>query len=197
MRTIQARERGLDLQASSQDISRGTLKVQQEQVKQQREELEERKKRDTPRDSDRREPEKLKINEEKEEELEEAHCGAREDEEEVVEETISNDTWYQNELFESLKKRYEYRVGNVETRIVLNIDQSKVRDFEKHLKINCFNKYIKNFQNYTGRKTQEWMLGIDIDQAEKIIKIAFKDFNNNEVYNEVVLISKQICYFLI
>ena len=43
LRTIQARERGLDLQASSQDISRGTLKVQEEQVKQQREELEERK----------------------------------------------------------------------------------------------------------------------------------------------------------
>ena len=63
------------------------------------EELEERKKRDTPRDSDRREAEKLKINEE-EEELEEAH------EEEVVEETISNDEWYQSELFESLKKRW-------------------------------------------------------------------------------------------
>ena len=63
------------------------------------EELEERRKRDTPRDSDRREAEKLKINEE-EEELEEAQ------EEEVVEETISNDTWYQSELFESLKKRW-------------------------------------------------------------------------------------------
>ena len=48
MRTIQARERGLDLQASSQDISRGTLKVQEEQVKQQREELEERKKPKQP-----------------------------------------------------------------------------------------------------------------------------------------------------
>ncbi len=159
------------------------------------EEIEERKKRDTPRDSDRREAEKLKINEE-EEELDEAHCGDREDEEdpyamarhytqpdsgkygsgrnegkeeeleemyqvydiggnlrdtdaeqaqyaqyekakkkkeeeekrkaafnsakfqreneeleeaqeeEVVEETISNDEWYQNELFESLKKRW-------------------------------------------------------------------------------------------
>ena len=63
------------------------------------EEIEERKKRDTPRDSDRREPEKLKINEE-EKELEEAQ------EKEVVEETISNDEWYQNELFESLKKRW-------------------------------------------------------------------------------------------
>ena len=60
-------------------------------------EIEERKKRDTPRDSDRREPQKLKMNEE---ELEEAQ------EEKVVEETISNDEWYQNELFESLKKRW-------------------------------------------------------------------------------------------
>ena len=67
--------------------------------KKEEEELEERRKRDTPRDSDRREAEKLKINEE-DEELEEAQ------EQEVVEETISNDTWYQNELFESLKKRW-------------------------------------------------------------------------------------------
>ena len=44
------------------------------------EEIEERKKRKTPRDSDRREDVKLKINEE-EEELDEAHCGDREDEE--------------------------------------------------------------------------------------------------------------------
>jgi rubredoxin len=148
------------------------------------EEIEERKKRDTPRDSDRREPEKLKMNEE--EQLEEMHCGGKrhddlepgmrcpmcghvvmaeaeeleeygsagygeylsgydskeqmdaaqaraekaekerkakkartpgktleENEEleeaqkkEVVEETISNDEWYQSELFESLKKRW-------------------------------------------------------------------------------------------
>ena len=66
------------------------------------EELEERRKRDTPRDSDRREPEKLKINEE-EEELEE---NEEEQHEETVEETASNDEWYQNELFESLKKRW-------------------------------------------------------------------------------------------
>lgn len=39
------------------------------------EEIEERKKRDTPRDSDRREPQKLKINEE--EQLEEMHCGGK------------------------------------------------------------------------------------------------------------------------
>ena len=60
-------------------------------------ETNERKKRDTPRDSDRREAEKLKINEEEldeahcgdredEEELEEAHCGAREDDKETPEE---------------------------------------------------------------------------------------------------------------
>jgi len=39
------------------------------------EEIEERKKRDTPRDADRREPEKLKMNEE--EQLEENHCGGK------------------------------------------------------------------------------------------------------------------------
>ena len=52
LRTIQSRERGLDLQASSQDISRGTLKVQEEQVKQQREELEERKNPTQPKAQD-------------------------------------------------------------------------------------------------------------------------------------------------
>ena len=84
--------------------------VEEVNEKEEEEELEERKKRDTPRDADRREAEKLKINEE---ELEEMHCGDRDEEEEleeaqeeVVEETISNDEWYQNELFESLKKRW-------------------------------------------------------------------------------------------
>ena len=32
--------------------------------------------------------------------------GLEEAQEEVVEETVSNDEWYQNELFESLKKRW-------------------------------------------------------------------------------------------
>ena len=54
--------------------------------------MKERKKRDTPRDNTRLEPQKLKINEE--------------DGEEVVEEGVSNDEWYQNELFENLKKRW-------------------------------------------------------------------------------------------
>ena len=54
--------------------------------------MKERKKRDTPRDNTRLEPQKLKINEK--------------DGEEVVEEGVSNDEWYQNELFENLKKRW-------------------------------------------------------------------------------------------
>jgi hypothetical protein len=81
--------------------------------------------------------------------------------------------------FDSLKKRYDYRVGNVETRIVLSVDGAKVREFEKLLKITCFKKYIKNFQNATGRKTQEWMLGIEIDEAEKMIKDMFNSYKNN------------------
>jgi len=93
--------------------------------------LEERKKRDTPRDSDRREDVKLKVNErempEKEpvdpEEVEHAPKAKdakpdprlqeeaveevnEEEEEETVEEATSNDEWYQNELFENLKKRW-------------------------------------------------------------------------------------------
>ena len=63
--------------------------AKEKELKEEEEELEERRKRDTPRDSDRREAEKLKMNEE-----------------EVVEETVSNDEWYQSELFESLKKRW-------------------------------------------------------------------------------------------
>ena len=80
--------------------------------------------------------------------------------------------------FDSLKKRYNYRVGNVETRIVLSVDGAKVREFEKLLKITCFKKYIKNFQNATGRKTQEWMLGIEINEAEKMIKDEFNNYKN-------------------
>tara|TARA_B110000971_G_scaffold198168_1_gene214566 strand:+ start:663 stop:1028 length:366 start_codon:yes stop_codon:yes gene_type:complete len=80
--------------------------------------------------------------------------------------------------FDSLKKRYNYRVGNVETRIVLNIDRAKIREFEKLLKTTCFKKYIKKFQNATGRKTQEWMLGIEIDEAEKMIKDEFNNYKN-------------------
>ena len=83
--------------------------------------------------------------------------------------------------FDSLKKRYDYKVGNVETRIVLSIDEADVKEFEKHLKKNCLKKYINNFQSASGRKTQEWMLGIQIDEAEKIIKDEFKKYKNNEV----------------
>jgi hypothetical protein len=81
--------------------------AKEKELKEEEEELEERKKRDTPRDSDRREAEKLKINEEEEEEEQEELEEAQEEEkEEVVEEIVSNDEWYQDELFESLKKRW-------------------------------------------------------------------------------------------
>ena len=70
------------------------------------EELKERKKRDTPRDSDRREAEKLKVNEDVEELEENEEEQLEETQEETVEEATSNDEWYQNELFESLKKRW-------------------------------------------------------------------------------------------
>ena len=90
------KKRGAAIEKSMANQNESVDEINEEEEE---EELEERKKRDTPRDSDRREAEKLKINEE-EEELDEAQ------EEETVEETTSNDEWYQNELFESLKKRW-------------------------------------------------------------------------------------------
>ena len=100
--------------------------AKEKELKEEEEELEERRKRDTPRDSDRREPEKLKINEDEEleeitiaagggntgdreeEDLDEMHCpsGEREEEEEAMEEAVSNDQWYHGELFESLVKKW-------------------------------------------------------------------------------------------
>ena len=62
----------------------------------------------------------------------------------------------------------------------LNIDDKIVKEFEKHLKTNCFKQFIVNYQNSTGRKTQEWMLGINIDIAEKIIKEEFRKLYTNK-----------------
>ena len=87
------------------------LEPQKLKVQESEEELEERKKRDTPRDSEgRREAPKLKVNEEEDPKPEDdPEVDPREKEEEIqetVEETISNDQWYQNELFESLTKKW-------------------------------------------------------------------------------------------
>ena len=76
----------------------------------------------------------------------------------------------------SLIKRYEYRVGNVNVKIVLEVDKNKIIQFEKHLKQNCFKEFIKNYQESTGRTTKEWMYGINIDKAEKIILMELKKF---------------------
>jgi hypothetical protein len=76
----------------------------------------------------------------------------------------------------SLIKRYEYRVGNVNVKIVLEVDKNKIKEFEKHLKHNCFKEFIKNYQELTGRVTKEWMYGININRAEKIILMELKKF---------------------
>ena len=119
------KKRGAAIEKSMANQNESVDEINEEEEE---EELEERRKRDTPRDSDRREAEKLKINEE-EEELEEITIaggdGDREEEEELdeigaqepyvdgdreeeedLEETISNDEWYQNQLFESLTKKW-------------------------------------------------------------------------------------------
>ena len=82
---------------------------------------------------------------------------------------------WENDI-KSLIKRYEYRVGNVNVKIVLEEDKNKIIQFEKHLKQNCFKEFIKNYQELTGRTTKEWMYGINIDQAEKIILMELKKF---------------------
>jgi hypothetical protein len=76
----------------------------------------------------------------------------------------------------SLIKRYEYRVGNVNVKIVLEVDKNKIKGFEKHLKNNCFKEFIKNYQELTGRVTKEWMYSINIYQAEQIIIKEAKKF---------------------
>ncbi len=83
---------------------------------------------------------------------------------------------WENDI-KSLIKRYEYRVGNVNVKIVLEVDKNQIIKFEKHLKQNCLKKFIKNYQESTGRTTKEWMYGISIDQAEKIILMELKKLN--------------------
>ena len=75
---------------------------------------------------------------------------------------------WENDI-KSLIKRYEYRVGNVNVKIVLEVDKNKIIHFEKHLKQNCFKEFIKNYQGLTGRTTKEWMYGINFYAAEQII----------------------------
>ena len=82
---------------------------------------------------------------------------------------------------DSLRKRYEYRVGNVEVRIVIKIDSNILESFENHLKYNCFSKYVRNFQNKTNRKTKEWMLGIDINHAEGITLDEYSKYINHDL----------------
>ena len=69
------------------------------------EELEERKKRDNPR-NDKGIPQRLKINEEEHEEEEEDVVEEVEEIEAGAEINESNDQWYQRNLFENLTKKW-------------------------------------------------------------------------------------------
>ena len=55
---------------------------------------------------------------------------------------------------------------------------NELKEFEDHLKRNCFSKYIKDFQNKTKRTTREWMEGIDIDE---VVKTTLKEYNKNKI----------------
>ena len=76
----------------------------------------------------------------------------------------------------SLHSRYESLVGNVNIKEIVRVDDDKIKNFEDRLKL-CFSEFIRNYQEQTKTRTQEWMLGIDVITAEKIILEEYKKFN--------------------
>tara|TARA_B100001057_G_C22031554_1_gene637418 strand:- start:49 stop:456 length:408 start_codon:yes stop_codon:yes gene_type:complete len=80
----------------------------------------------------------------------------------------------------SLQSRYESLVGDVYIKKIVYLDDSNIRIFENQLK-KRFYKFIKNYQNNTNTRTQEWMSGIKFEQAEEIIRDEFEKFTPNTV----------------
>lgn len=77
--------------------------------------------------------------------------------------------------YSDLKNRYEKRVGNVDVKVIIELPDSRILEFESLLK-KVFSKYIKNFQEESKTSTKEWMSGITLEQANKIILGEFKKF---------------------
>ena len=77
--------------------------------------------------------------------------------------------------YSDLKNRYEKRVGNVHIRVIVEIPDNQILEFESLLK-KVFSKYIKNFQEESNTSTKEWMSGITLEQANKIILSEFDKF---------------------
>ena len=84
--------------------------------------------------------------------------------------------------YSDLKDRYERLVGDVDVRVVVNIPDSQVQEFENILK-KVFVKHIKQFQEESKTVTREWMSGITFDEAKQTILSEFESYkkqvNNN------------------
>ena len=74
---------------------------------------------------------------------------------------------------ESLHKRYsDVFQNNFILKVILKINGiSKLREFEKQVSKNCFKKYSR------VSLTREWMIGIDLVTAEKLILEEYNKFN--------------------
>jgi acylphosphatase len=84
--------------------------------------------------------------------------------------------------YSDLKDRYESRVGDVDVRVVVNIPDNQIQEFENILK-KVFVKHIKQFQEESKTATREWMSGITFDEAKQTILSEFESYkkqvNNN------------------
>jgi len=80
--------------------------------------------------------------------------------------------------YSDLKNRYEKRVGNVYIKVVVELPDNQISNFESLLK-KVFSKYIKNFQEESKTLTKEWMSGITLEEADKIILSEFDKFRFN------------------
>ena len=84
--------------------------------------------------------------------------------------------------YSDLKDRYERLVGDVDVRVVVNIPDNQIQEFENILK-KVFVKHIKQFQAETETVTREWMSGITFDEAKQTILSKFESYkkqvNNN------------------
>ena len=79
--------------------------------------------------------------------------------------------------FSDLKDRYERLVGDVDVKVIVNIPDNQIQEFEKRLK-EVFVEYIKQFQEESQTATREWMSGISIDEAKQTILSEFENHKN-------------------
>ena len=80
--------------------------------------------------------------------------------------------------YSDLKDRYERLVGDVDVRVVVNIPDNQIQEFENILK-KVFVQHIKQFQEESKTATREWMSGITFDEAKNTILEEHKKYNEN------------------